>query len=141
MLKRFLLASVAFLAVAPDIPAQSPVKPRTDGLGDPLPASAVARLGTLRLKHEPALDPTVDAAIFSPDGKWICSWVAGRASIRLWDAATGKEMPGPWTASDKRFTAVAFSPDSAVLAAAIFANALGIKLPQLAEGVLPHGLN
>src|SRR5439155_20652650 len=31
----------------------------------------------------------------------------------------GRELPGPWTAADKRFTAIAFSPDSAVLAAAV----------------------
>jgi WD40 repeat protein len=118
MLPRFALALVTGFVLAPFLRGQPPAKPRTDALSDPLPAGAVARLGTLRLKHQPDLDPTVDAALFSPDGKWICSWVHSRASVRLWDAATGKEVPGPWSADDTKYAAIAFSPDSTMLAAA-----------------------
>ncbi|HEY7307783.1 MAG TPA: sigma-70 family RNA polymerase sigma factor [Gemmataceae bacterium] len=60
---------------------------RTDALGDPLPPGAVARMGTLRLNHFGQLR----CLIFSPDSKVLAS--AGVfGDIRLWDAATGKEL-------------------------------------------------
>jgi WD40 repeat protein len=99
--------------------AQPPAKPRTDALGDPLPDGAVARLGTLRFKHVPAANTTIDTALFAPDGNRIVSLAASIGSIRLWNATSGEELPGPWSASNLRYTAVAFSPDGALLAAAI----------------------
>ena len=116
-------ATVTFLGVLLVSHAQAqtakkpvPVKPRLDALGDPLPDGAVARLGTLRFKHMPAGDPTIDIALFSPDGSKIVSLVYGQGSIRLWDTASGKEIPGPWTSAG-RYTAVAFSPDGRQLIA------------------------
>jgi WD40 repeat protein len=91
---------------------------RTDDLGDPLPPGAIARLGTLRFKHFPVGDPTIDVAFFAPDGRKIVSLVFNHANVRLWDAASGKEIAGPWNAGNRRYTAVAFSPDSALLAVA-----------------------
>src|SRR5581483_3212886 len=58
---------------------------RTDRYGDPLPDGAVARLGTIRFRHEHGslyLNP-----VFSRDGKML---VTGFNDIRLWDPATGK---------------------------------------------------
>ena len=62
---------------------------RTDALGDPLPAGAVARLGSLRLYH----DSQVQRVVLSPDGKWVVGW--DQTGNRLWDAQTGKESPLP----------------------------------------------
>jgi WD40 repeat protein len=58
---------------------------RKDLYGDPLPAGAIARLGTSRLQH----DGKVNALAYSPDGKWLAS-AGADAVIRLWDAETGK---------------------------------------------------
>jgi WD40 repeat protein len=57
-----------------------------DRHGDPLPPGAVARLGTVRLRH-----PGVSRVAYSSDGKTITS--AGHDStLRCWDARTGKEI-------------------------------------------------
>src|SRR5690349_4882425 len=58
-----------------------------DAHGDPLPAGALARLGTARLRHEADLT----FLGFGPGGTTLLT--AGRDStIRLWDLATGKEI-------------------------------------------------
>jgi len=58
---------------------------RTDLHGDPLPAGAIARLGTSPVQH----GSPVHALVYSPDGKWLASVGADKV-IRLWDAGTGK---------------------------------------------------
>src|SRR5208337_3084181 len=59
---------------------------RTDPQGDPLPAGVVARLGTLRFNHGDRLNNLR----FTPDGKTILS--TGGGILRVWEAATGKEL-------------------------------------------------
>src|SRR5262245_32534441 len=55
-----------------------------DALGDPLPPGALARYGTLRLRHtEP-----IRWLGFTPDGKGLVS--GGEHEIRAWDVATGR---------------------------------------------------
>ncbi len=70
--------------LAPANPGERQV--RVDRLGDPLPPGAIMRLGTARLR-QPA---GVTAIAFTADGKHLVS--AGNHAIRVWDAATGKEV-------------------------------------------------
>jgi WD40 repeat protein len=112
MIARLVLVLLAGCLVVPGLGGQAPPKPATDGLGDTLPDGAVARLGTLRLKHAFA-----DAAVFSPDGMRFVSLGPNSATLRLWDTITGKEIPGSWS-STNRPGAAAFSPDGTVVAVA-----------------------
>jgi RNA polymerase sigma factor (sigma-70 family) len=68
-------------------PAAPADRPRVDRYGDPLPAGAVARIGTARLQH----GDYIWSLAFSPDGKALVS-TSGDGTVRLWDAATGKEL-------------------------------------------------
>jgi len=57
--------------------------PRRDRYGDALPQGAIARLGTVRLRHG---EHVFDMA-FSPDGKQLVSCAS---AVCLWDVKTGK---------------------------------------------------
>ncbi|MBY0526209.1 MAG: sigma-70 family RNA polymerase sigma factor [Gemmataceae bacterium] len=54
---------------------------------DPLPAGAVARMGTLRFRQ----GGMIMAVAFAPDGKSLATAGNQKQPIRLWDLATGKE--------------------------------------------------
>ena len=54
--------------------------------GDPMPAGARARLGSIRLRHS----DRVGQVIFSPDGKWLASHCRWERSIKVWETASGK---------------------------------------------------
>lgn len=106
-------------------------KAGTDIHGDPLPAGAIQRLGTLRFRHDST------AIAYSPGGKFLASGGRGN-DIRLFDAVSGKEIrrlvghrARTYTAPrDPRFpmdaligatgeggvNSVAFSPDGKLLA-------------------------
>jgi WD40 repeat protein len=100
-----------------------------DAYGDPLPAGALARLGTVSLRHGEA----IQAIAFSPDGKTIACTDGGKF-ISLWDRSTGKEVRRIPGASAM---ALAFSPDGRLLAMAggkyveLFDAATGERLHQL----------
>ena len=68
------------------MPPKQGGEPLTDCYGDPLPSEAVARFGTVRLRHS----GEVNSVAPSPDGKLIASAASWNASV--WDAATGQDL-------------------------------------------------
>ncbi len=66
-------------------PSEKP-RIRRDQAGDPLPAEALARLGTLRFRH----GGMIQSLAFASDGKTLVS--QGVDGLRIWDAATGKQI-------------------------------------------------
>ncbi len=125
LIAQFLL--VLIVLCFPATLRSAPLASRVDAAGDPLPAGAIARFGTIRLRH--ADSEYIACAAVSPDGKLIASGDGvsqilrlGRrceepSHIRLWDAVTGREV--------RRFggdtfciDGLAFSPDGKRLASA-----------------------
>jgi WD40 repeat protein len=79
--------------------------PRTDDHGDPLPPGAIARLGTVRLRHVVRDGSGAACVAFSPDGKVLVS--GGDCGLCAWEVATGKELgwfPSAVPATSARFT-------------------------------------
>ena len=72
--------SLSFVSAAPAPPGAA-----ADAFGDPLPPGVVARLGTLHLRH------MCFALAWAPDGRTLAS-AGADGSIRIWDAASGKEV-------------------------------------------------
>jgi WD40 repeat protein len=83
---------------------------KLDAWGDPLPPFALFRTGSLRDQHDVA-----GPLSFSPDGQLLAATERDAASIRLWDAATGKKirsLPG----HSRRVWCFCFSADGKSLA-------------------------
>lgn len=83
---------------------------QVDWNGDDLPVGAIARIGTVRLRHA----GQIVKLLFTSDGKSLIS-AGGEPLIRLWDPATGREV--------RRFeghagavSSVTLSPDGTILA-------------------------
>jgi RNA polymerase sigma factor (sigma-70 family) len=98
-----------------ELPAVLNVKPpapedgiRTDQFGDPLPAGALKRIGTLRFRQGGG---TINSLLVCPDGKTLVSKAFyGNRTICAWELATGKllhQFPGHYEENG----AVALTPD------------------------------
>ncbi len=96
-------------AASKDAGASKP-QGRTDALGDPLPQGAIARLGTVRFRH----GGYALFLAFTPDEKRLIS--RGIDGVRLWDAATGKELWHLPLAPNTEWRTVDLSPDGKRLA-------------------------
>jgi RNA polymerase sigma factor (sigma-70 family) len=84
-------------------------RPRTDTLGDPLPAEAVARLGTVRFRH----GQHISFVTFALDGTLVSH---GSDGFRVWDPATGREIPRFPRRTERKVPSCALAPDGRTLA-------------------------
>lgn len=80
-------AAQAAPAKAPSAPSVATRTSHVDRYGDPLPTEAIARLGTVRFRHE----GEACSLAYSPDGKTLAA-ASNDARIFLFDAASGKEL-------------------------------------------------
>ncbi len=98
-------------AAAPEANADPAAAPRIDRLGDPLPAGAVARLGTVRLRHGVC---NICSVAFTRDGRTLLS-ADSESVICAWDSATGRPVrrfhPAPTP-----YGHIALSPDGELAA-------------------------
>jgi WD40 repeat protein len=83
------LLLLAALVVLSALPGRAQEPARTDRLGDPLPAGALARMGTVRLRH----GERIGRLAFSADGRTFASWSQSEGgTLCLWETATGKAL-------------------------------------------------
>jgi WD40 repeat protein len=94
---------------------------RTDRQGDPLPAGAVARVGTTRLRHAAA----ITSLAFWPDGKRI-SAASMWFDVGVWDARTGRSLAFR-SRQEKCLRRAAVSPDGSLFAGRTDDGELGVQ--------------
>jgi RNA polymerase sigma factor (sigma-70 family) len=87
---------------------------RVDRYGDPLPPGAIARLGTVRLRHS----GIIGVVAFAPDGTTLLSGDE-KGEMRLWDTATGKLLHTFVDPLHHRVGSLALSPDGKWFASGI----------------------
>jgi WD40 repeat protein len=93
-------------------PTTAKVEARLDLYGDPLPPGAIARIGSIRLRHAALSD-----IIYLPDGKTILS-AGGDRILRYWDIATGKPVRTTYLqGTSGPGTCITLSPDGKTLVA------------------------
>jgi dipeptidyl aminopeptidase/acylaminoacyl peptidase len=95
-------------------PATQPRKASPGAQEKPLPAGAAARLGTLRFRQ----GGWVRSLALSRDGRRLVT--IGQGFVRLWDAATGKELHCYNLKEPSRMEGVALAPDGKTVAFAYF---------------------
>ena len=100
-----------------------------DQYGDPLPAGAVLRLGTIRLRHA----SNVLSVAFSPNGQTLATVASQDPRIQLWDVRSGRltrTLVGSLTDPPRRLV---FSPNGARLASV--GGRGGVHLWDIASGL------
>jgi WD40 repeat protein len=106
-------ASLERLGKRPAEPAAP--KARVDAHGDPLPPGALARLGTVRLRHQ----GQIDYLALSPDGTLLATgnyiW---HAVVQVWETASGKRVLSRPAPVGINIMAMAFTSDGKTLALA-----------------------
>lgn len=127
-------------------PPEASDNQRTDRYGDPLPPGAIARMGSVLFYHDQA--PSLLA--FSPDGKILAvagcadnSFRALHASIRLLDAATGRQLRR--LLGHRQTHSLRFSEDGKLLISSGRDSdgkaAENLKIWDVATGIILHCLN
>jgi WD40 repeat protein len=107
---RIPLALAFATLIAGTVPGQGPG--RTDLYGDPLPARALLRLGSVRFRS----DVPINSLAFSPDGRLLLA--SGYSNqVIFWDRGTGKEVKR-WTVKTSGMSALQFTADGRTLALA-----------------------
>jgi RNA polymerase sigma factor (sigma-70 family) len=101
-----------------NLPSDPPIgdddEPKKDLFGDPLPRHALARLGTVRLRH----GQQIRVLNFSPDGKTILS--ADWHGVHVWDAETGQHLRQFGDPKDNwQFQDIAASDDNRIVAISV----------------------
>lgn len=108
-MRRLLPCALLLMACTALVADENPAK---DAHGDPLPPGAVARLGTVRLRHPSNL---VTVLAFAPDGKTVAS--AGNGPfVVVWSTEDGTEVRR-FAFEDKAVKHVRYSPDGKYLVA------------------------
>ncbi|HEY7429033.1 MAG TPA: sigma-70 family RNA polymerase sigma factor [Gemmataceae bacterium] len=101
---------------------------RVDAQGDPLPAGAIARLGTVRFRP----GRTIAWLIFLPDGKRLVS--VGHDGAWVWDIATGKELGHLTPPTGKVWAGGCVTPEGGGIVAAVSQTGSPLELWDLDSG-------
>ena len=110
---------------------------KLDRLGDPLPAGAVARFGSVRYRHGSEL---TDLQL-SPGGKYVVTRAKDDSEVRLWDAATGREL-GCFPQKGASIQRLTFLSDAtlAVVADGVWLWTAGRPLARVPTDLLPESV-
>src|ERR1700722_19031425 len=101
--------------------AAPPTMTGVDRYGDPLPRGAIARLGTVRLRHDLNARDSASPLIFLADGRSLVS--RGKSDLRLWDVQTDRLLS--WMIPGIQPSTARLLPDGRTLVTATWEDAPG----------------
>jgi WD40 repeat protein len=107
---KFLAAGLLALVLGEYPPIHAAEKPALDVHGDPLPAGAAARFGSLRWR----LPDAIEAVAVSPNGKYVGA-VNMEGKVAVWEKENGRLLH-EFSGSKTGEASLAFSPDGQYLA-------------------------